>query len=67
MFMCLKDPTLMLENLRLETETKRTKSARTSKDKQKTAPWRGSDPKPKDTWRNNVLENDDYVDSVRKK
>ncbi|XP_048731249.1 F-box only protein 16-like isoform X1 [Ostrea edulis] len=62
-----RDPTLMLENLRLETETKRTKSARTSKDKQKTAPWRGSDPKPKDTWRNNVLENDDYVDSVRKK
>jgi hypothetical protein len=57
----------MLENLRLDTEAKRTKSARTSKDKQKAIPWRGSDPRPKDTWRNNVLENDDYVDSVKKK
>lgn len=57
----------MLENLQLETKRKRVKSARASKDKDKKIPWRGSDPKPKDTWRNNVLDNDDVVDSVKKR
>lgn len=55
----------MLENLQLETKRKRVKSARASKDKK--IPWRGSDPKPKDMWRNNVLDNDDVVDSVKKR
>lgn len=32
----------------------------------KTTPWRGSDPVPKDTWRYNVLENDDVVENVNK-
>lgn len=62
-----RDPTLMLENLQLETKRKRVKSARASKDKDKKIPWRGSDPKPKDMWRNNVLDNDDVVDSVKKR
>lgn len=57
----------MLENLQLETKRKRVKSARASKDKDKKIPWRGSDPKPKDMWRNNVLDNDDVVDSVKKR
>lgn len=57
----------MLENLQLETERKQVRTARTSKDKDKKIPWRGSDPKPKDTWRNNVLDNDDIVDSVKKR
>nr|KAG5691354.1 hypothetical protein BaRGS_033403 [Batillaria attramentaria] len=29
-------------------------------------PWRGSDPVPKDTWRYNVLENDEIVKTVQK-
>lgn len=57
----------MLENLQLETKRKRVKSARATKDKDKKIPWRGSDPKPKDMWRNNVLDNDDVVDSVKKR
>ena len=28
--------------------------------------WRGSDPAPKDTWRYNVLENDEMVKNVQK-
>lgn len=39
-----------------------------SKGKPKTqTPWRGSDPVPKDTWRYNVLENDDVVADVSKR
>jgi len=37
------------------------KSAKQSK----ATPWRGSDPVPKDTWRYNVLENDDIVQDVK--
>ena len=29
-------------------------------------PWKGSDPQPKDTWRNNYLDNDDEVEKVNK-
>ena len=29
-------------------------------------PWKGSDPTPKDTWRNNYLQNDDEVEKVQK-
>lgn len=29
-------------------------------------PWRGSDPVPKDTYRNNYLENDDEMEKVNK-
>ena len=32
----------------------------------KKTPWRGSDPTPKDTWRNNYLENEDEVTKVNK-
>lgn len=32
---------------------------------EKTTPWRGSDPVPKDTWRFNYLENDDVVENVK--
>lgn len=29
-------------------------------------PWKGSDPTPKDTWRNNYLDNDDEIEKVNK-
>lgn len=32
----------------------------------KKPPWKGSDPTPKDTWRNNYLENDDEIEKVNK-
>ncbi|KAK3087133.1 hypothetical protein FSP39_002130 [Pinctada imbricata] len=61
-----RDTALTLERLRLDADEKRAKS-RSDKDKKKgVAPWRGSDPNPKDTWRYNVLENDDVVDQVNK-
>ena len=59
-----QDTALTLERLKLEADERRAKSARSSKDKSKVTPWRGSDPKPKDTWRYNVLENDDVVDHI---
>ncbi|KAL5014605.1 hypothetical protein ScPMuIL_008875 [Solemya velum] len=46
-------------------EIKITKFKSTKKNVHST-PWKGSDPVPKDTWRYNILENDDIVDSVTK-
>lgn len=43
------------------------KLVRVSKDKDKKILWRGLDSKLKDMWRNNVLDNDDVVDSVKKR
>lgn len=57
----------MFENLQLETKRKRVKLVRVSKDKDKKILWRGLDFKLKDMWRNNVLDNDDVVDSVKKR
>ncbi|XP_046335333.1 F-box only protein 16-like isoform X1 [Haliotis rufescens] len=52
-------PYIDMEKLNLH--SKRDDKNRNSK---KTKPWRGSDPVPKDTWRYNVLENDDVVQDV---
>ena len=38
----------------------------TPRQKDSRPPWRGSDPVPKDTWRNNYLDNDDEVQKVSK-
>jgi hypothetical protein len=38
----------------------------TPRQKDTRPPWRGSDPVPKDTWRNNYLENEDEVQKVSK-
>ena len=54
---------LELERLKISQD----KAHRKQKDKSKNPqPWRGSDPVPKDTWRYNVLENDDVVADVTK-
>jgi len=60
-----------LENLALKTRDGRTSamsSARMKSTSQlsKKPPWKGSDPTPKDTWRNNYLENDDEIEKVNK-
>ncbi|XP_069107105.1 F-box only protein 16-like [Argopecten irradians] len=54
-----------LEKLKLDLEKDYRVPKNKTKKKEKT-PWRGSDPVPKDTWRYNVLENDDVVQSVSK-
>ena len=54
---------LELERLKISQD----RAHRKQKDKSKNPqPWRGSDPVPKDTWRYNVLENDDVVADVTK-
>jgi hypothetical protein len=32
----------------------------------KRPPWKGSDPAPRDTWRNNYLDNEDEVEKVNR-
>jgi hypothetical protein len=32
----------------------------------KRPPWKGSDPVPRDTWRNNYLDNEDEVEKVNR-
>ncbi|XP_052096675.1 F-box only protein 16-like isoform X2 [Mytilus californianus] len=57
------DALLELERLKISQE----RALRSQKDKKKNPqPWRGSDPVPKDTWRYNVLENNDIVGDVNK-
>ncbi|XP_064597165.1 F-box only protein 16-like [Liolophura sinensis] len=46
--------------------TDRSRKPPKSRNKNCPPPWRGSDPKPTDIWRNNVLDNDDVVNSVVK-
>lgn len=62
-----------LENLALLTKTRDGRSSAMSSARMKAAsllnkkpPWKGSDPTPKDTWRNNYLENDDEIEKVNK-
>ena len=52
-----------MEKLRLELESRRGTPRPGSA---RRPPWRGSDPAPKDTWRNNVLDNDDEIEKVSK-
>ena len=53
------------EKLKLDLEKDyRVKPSKTKKQKQ--TPWKGSDPVPKDTWRYNVLANDDMIEKVNK-
>ncbi|CAG2211597.1 FBXO16 [Mytilus edulis] len=57
------DALLELERLKISQE----RALRSQKDKKKNPqPWRGSDPVPKDTWRYNILENNDIVGDVTK-
>jgi len=45
---------------------KRTTPRPSSAVKMDRPPWKGSDPTPKDTWRNNYLDNDDEIEKVNK-
>ena len=59
--MLQKPPKLTLDKLNM-------REKRSTKEKKAPGqtPWRGSDPVPKDTWRFNVLENDEVVKGVQK-
>lgn len=53
---------LELERLKLQDKANKKPNEKSKNPK----PWRGSDPVPKDTWRYNVLDNDDVVADVNK-
>ncbi|KAL8607756.1 hypothetical protein ACOMHN_039429 [Nucella lapillus] len=57
-----KPPKLTLDKL----NSREKRSKKETKTPPTVAPWRGSDPVPKDTWRFNVLENDEGVKDVQK-
>ena len=59
--MLLKD----LEDLELKEQVSQ-RSQKGGKSGEKRPPWRGSDPNPKDMWRNNYLDNDNEVEKVTK-
>jgi len=62
----LQESTLLqLEKLKLDI-VKDYRTPRSKSKKKEKAPWRGSDPVPKDTWRYNVLENDDSIEDINK-
>ncbi|KAH9490574.1 F-box only protein 16 [Bulinus truncatus] len=61
-----KSPTLSsMSKLRLD-DKHLEKSKKVSKKASGPAPWRGSDPVPKDTWRFNYLNNDEVIEQVAK-
>ena len=55
-----------MERLQLGSTTPRRTPRPGSANSNKLKPWRGSDPVPKDTWRNNYLENEDETDHVKR-
>ncbi|CAL1541129.1 unnamed protein product [Lymnaea stagnalis] len=58
-------PTSRMNKLKLDDKLS-DKSGKSSKKQSGVAPWRGSDPVPKDTWRYNYLNNDEVLDQVSK-
>ena len=55
-----------LELLRLENDVEKYEERNATTPTSARPPWRGSDPTPKDTWRNNYLQNDDEMTKVTK-